>query len=360
MKKKILSIILITISVYCYSQNINIPDANFKTKLLALGVDTNNDNEISNLEAQAITNLDISYCSAVSLTGIEAFLNLTDLNCYYASIETLDLSNNVLLKRLNCGNNYNYPADGIKSINISKNINLEYLDITHNKISVLDVSKNLKLKTLICSSNNNLTTIDLTKNSLLETFVGSESKISSIEFASNSKLNDFQCQFCNFTTLDFSNNLMLTNLKLGSNPLTDLNISKNVNLTHIDFGKVYTSLKVCVWELPFPPIGIIVDNFSTSVVYTTDCIIATGLTTKTSLNFNVFPTPSSRTLIIQTNNIDTYQLTLSNLEGKNLIIENVHIENNYDLDLSNIENGIYILTLQNKNEQIQKKIIVSK
>jgi hypothetical protein len=153
---------------------------------------------------------------------------------------------------------------------------------------------------------------------------------------------------------------MLTNLKLGSNPLTDLNISNNVNLTHIDFGKVYTSLKVCVWELPFPPIGIIVDNFSTSVVYTTDCIIATGLTTKTSLNFNVFPTPSSRTLIIQTNNIDTYQLTLSNLQGKNLIIENVYIENNYDLDLSNIENGIYILTLQNKNEQIQKKIIVSK
>ena len=39
------------------AQNVNIPDAHFKNKLIALGIDTNNDGEISIAEAAGVTGL---------------------------------------------------------------------------------------------------------------------------------------------------------------------------------------------------------------------------------------------------------------------------------------------------------------
>ena len=52
-----------------------IPDANFKAKLIALGVDTNTDGEIQFSEALVPTVLDVSNSNIADLTGIEAFTN---------------------------------------------------------------------------------------------------------------------------------------------------------------------------------------------------------------------------------------------------------------------------------------------
>ena len=68
-------------SAWCIinAQNVNIPDANFKSYLLAnSGINTNSDSEISIAEAQAFTGeLLINGLSISDLTGIEAFVNIT-------------------------------------------------------------------------------------------------------------------------------------------------------------------------------------------------------------------------------------------------------------------------------------------
>ena len=83
MKKIVLIITLINFSVF-QAQIVNIPDANFKIKLLNHNpiIDLNNDNEIQVTEAESFNgSLAVSSGNISDLTGIEAFINITELNC---------------------------------------------------------------------------------------------------------------------------------------------------------------------------------------------------------------------------------------------------------------------------------------
>jgi Leucine-rich repeat (LRR) protein len=85
---------------------VNFPDRHFKYALIPLGIDTNNDSEISTKEAEGVTSLDVSswktYISGgkciTDLTGIEAFINLESLDCQNNHLTTLDVSKNTLLE----------------------------------------------------------------------------------------------------------------------------------------------------------------------------------------------------------------------------------------------------------------------
>lgn len=72
---------------------VNIPDANFKAKLIQLGVDTNNDGEIQYSEAALKTGtLYVSGSNITDLTGLEAFVNITGLNCNGNNLTEVDVS----------------------------------------------------------------------------------------------------------------------------------------------------------------------------------------------------------------------------------------------------------------------------
>ena len=88
MKKILLLLLLFTEIVN--GQIVNIPDANFKAKLIALGVDSNTDGLIQNTEALAITNLNVLNSNIADLTGIEAFTNLSSLHCGSNNLTTLN------------------------------------------------------------------------------------------------------------------------------------------------------------------------------------------------------------------------------------------------------------------------------
>jgi len=61
--------------------NVYIPDANFKAKLITLGVDTNTDGNIQFSEAAAVnTELNVSSSNIADITGFEAFTNVPSLN----------------------------------------------------------------------------------------------------------------------------------------------------------------------------------------------------------------------------------------------------------------------------------------
>ena len=97
--------ILILITGMTNAQIVNIPDANFKAKLIALGVDTNGDSEIQFSEALNISILSVDNSGIASLIGIEAFQNLTSLSCGLNNLTVLNVNTLNNLQTLICSYN---------------------------------------------------------------------------------------------------------------------------------------------------------------------------------------------------------------------------------------------------------------
>ena len=86
------------LSASLFSQNVYIPDVNFKACLVTNPeINTNGDNEIQVSEATAYDGH--LYCPSANfgisdLTGVEAFTALTALTCNSNQLTSLDVSNN--------------------------------------------------------------------------------------------------------------------------------------------------------------------------------------------------------------------------------------------------------------------------
>ena len=118
------------------AQNVNIPDANFKNYLLTdSAINTNSDSEISVAEAQAFSGeLLINGLSISDLTGIEAFTNITRLDCYSNNLTSIDVSNNLALTRLHCSDNQ------IEMLDISVNTLITDIQCHNNDLYMLNIA----------------------------------------------------------------------------------------------------------------------------------------------------------------------------------------------------------------------------
>lgn len=207
--------LLLLFSAMVQAQIVNIPDSNFKARLLMANssnasiaalmnpegtayiggetIDTNYDGEIQISEAQRIDYLDVSTFTAdpaysiSSITGIEAFTNLKFLRCTYNSITSLDVSELHQLQGLNCSDNLisNLDLSGLgnlKSLVCSGNLltaldfsptpNIESVGCGHNQIATLDFSNNPFFYDLGTGSNNALTSINLQNGRIQNTTMG--------------------------------------------------------------------------------------------------------------------------------------------------------------------------------------------
>ena len=81
MKRLCLFLVFAVIGFTGNSQIISIPDANFKARLIATGVDTNNDGEIQQSEALSVVDLYLDSSNISSLEGLQNFSNVTALRC---------------------------------------------------------------------------------------------------------------------------------------------------------------------------------------------------------------------------------------------------------------------------------------
>ncbi|WP_417291679.1 T9SS type A sorting domain-containing protein [Corallibacter sp.] len=117
------------------NQIVNIADANFKSYLVNNNsINLNGDTEITVGEAQATTELLINGLSISDLTGIEAFTNLTRLDCYANNLTTIDVSNNTNLTRLHCADNQ------ITTLDVSDIPTLEQVHCQNNQLVELNVA----------------------------------------------------------------------------------------------------------------------------------------------------------------------------------------------------------------------------
>lgn len=163
MKTKLLFLFSILSFSFTNAQIVNIPDPVLKAKLLQLNstdmastqtpiynnvsgwwgvssytsIDSNEDGEIQESEAQAIKWLAITDLSISDVTGIEAFINL----------EYLSLSNNQL-----------------QSFNILNLTHLRYLNVGHNYLQSLDVTTFSSLRYMWCYNNNQMKSLFMKNN----------------------------------------------------------------------------------------------------------------------------------------------------------------------------------------------------
>ncbi len=110
--------------------------------------------------------------------------------------------------------------------------NIKRLDCGGNNLTSLDVSKNTELKYLNCSSNN-LTSLDVSKNTALIGLECHENNLTSLDVSKNTALTRLDCHENNLTSLDVSKNTELIYLNCSSNNLTSLDVSKNTKLTEL-------------------------------------------------------------------------------------------------------------------------------
>ena len=156
--KKILitAITIIANIVNTQAQNVNIPDTIFKAALVNnASINTNMDTEIQISEASAFNGtIDCSYMNISNLTGIEAFVSLTNLLCYTNALTSLDVSSCTALTYLVCSGNQ------LTSLDASGCTALTYLSCNGNQLTSLDVSTCTALTILNCQ-NTQLTNLDI-------------------------------------------------------------------------------------------------------------------------------------------------------------------------------------------------------
>ena len=219
--KKLLLFGALNIGLSTLGQNVNIPDANFKSYLVGnSSINTNMDSEIQVSEANNFTGDIICINKNIyDLTGIEEFTSLNKLICQDNHLTSLDISNNTVLTQLNCSQN-----NQLTSLDVSNNTALTVLSCTSNQLTSLDVSNNTALTVLFCI-NNLLTSLDLTNNTALT---------------------DLNCNYNKLTSLDLTNNTALSLLSCNNNLLTCLNVKNGNNSNVTFFDAKYNSNLNCI------------------------------------------------------------------------------------------------------------------
>lgn len=130
------------------------------------------------------------------------------------------------LRLLLCGHN------NISALDLSKNTALTWVVCDYNNLSTLDVSDNIALTELWCD-HNNLSTLDVSNNTELTELLCGNNNISTLDISNNTKLIQLSCDYNNLNTLDVSNNTELTILVCDHNNISTLDVSNNTKLIQL-------------------------------------------------------------------------------------------------------------------------------
>ncbi|WP_438422704.1 T9SS type A sorting domain-containing protein [Aquimarina macrocephali] len=304
MKEKLLALGLFFIAVNSYSQSINFPDPNFKNDLIhhSPSIDLNNDGEIDVSEAQNYSGLlSVGQTPFIhDLTGIEFFINIRQLVVASGLLIKLDLSNNTKLITVQVDGNK------INKVNLGNNPNLIVLTCSDNELVDLDVSAYSSLQSVYCYDNPNLKTLDVANG------------------------NNHHPNFTLFT--DNNPKLTCINIDSGFTPTTNGHWRKDATAGYSD---------ICVQGST----GGLIDLGPLS-----DEVPESGK--KVSNDIIVYPNPANNFVNIRSKEI-VKKLTLYTFVGEQVLQK----QNTPELDISEVNRGVYWLVIDTKSKTLRKKII---
>ena len=143
------------------------------------------------------------------------------------SLQGIDFFPN--LELLSCSRNQ------LTELDVSKNTKLTWLGCIENQLTELDVSKNTALEELYCYENN-LTSLDVSKNTALKMLNCRKTQLTELDVSKNTVLEELYCDYNQLTSLDVSKNTALDWLTCEQNNLTSLDVSQNTKLTVLYSG----------------------------------------------------------------------------------------------------------------------------
>ena len=344
------------------AQNVEFTDVNFKKAIIKAypNLDANKDSEISFEEAKTLTSIRnlSSYPAITNAKGIEAFINLTELNLSQKDLTSINVSSNTKLTTLNLKEN---KLEGIldltqlsalKTLELNKNLLtqvllpengiIEVLYINENKISQVDVSKLQNLKRLFLV-NNEITSLDLSKNLILERLHIDYNKITGLDLSNLSKLNWMSVNNNFLTEIKYSNNPLLKTIIAQNNTIETLNFQDGfpnvltlINLTgNANFNKI---IKDCNDSLP-----------SASVTVEDNCVVL-GVNNTVKNRIEIYPNPAIENLYFSKPFfVENYKIFST--EGKLLSSKNTNKEVK-SISVSSLQKGLYILNLKTKEGNV--------
>ncbi|MBL0047470.1 MAG: leucine-rich repeat domain-containing protein [Bacteroidetes bacterium] len=228
MMKKLGTLLLFLFTQMVSAQNVLIPDSIFKSVLVNnSAINTNGDTEIQLSEAVAFAGiLEIGSAGINDLTGIEAFTQLSYLDCSFNMLTSLDLSVNTTLTKLYCSYNQ------LTSLYLPASASIVELYCDSNQLTSLDLSANTAITVLNCG-HNQLTSLDLSANTAITVLNCGHNQLTSIDMSNNSAIAELHCGHNQLTSLDLSANNSITHLSCSRNLLTVLNVSTNIAITQL-------------------------------------------------------------------------------------------------------------------------------
>ncbi len=330
-----------------------------------------NGNSITQLDLSANPNLIELNCSQNPITNLNVSnnFNLETLRCDQIEVVDLDLSNNLALERLEC-----FGCEELLDLDVTNNINLKLLLFNANNLTAVDLTQNTDLIELHYSGSN-LQSIDISQNLNLVKLKSSGTQIIHADLGSNPSLQEVEFSGGALQTINVSNLSNLVRLELDQNDMTSIDLSSNTqletvvllfnDLTSVDLRNgnntgittLFTNVNPNLFcidvdnpsEAPYPNW-----NVDSQTGFSKDCSLGIVENTKSDAIL-FFPNPVGNTLTISTqNNIFVDSIRVFDVLGREMFET---VENVSTLDMSHLNDGIYLVNVQLNGETVIKKIV---
>ena len=379
-------------------ENYNLSSIDLSSQINLKRLDISNTN-ISNPSLISNINLETLLCEQYisSTINISSLANLKTLNFTYSELTVLDISNNNKLRSLIT--NWS-PLENIivsendslidisvnygelKSLNLTGAPNVQRVSCVLNNLSSLNVAGLQELHTLNCGENE-LGVLNVSNNTSLFYLTCENNKITQLIFENNDSLKYLYCNNNNLSNFELSNapnivyiecaNNLFSNLTVKHATLKHFFISENSQLNFLDItyaqgirnlqlNNMSQPIKVCVWELPFPPVDsiyIIVGDIGSPNITFENCLDATHEVFEQFIK--VYPNPASEVLQIELNKgiENEYNLFLYNSNGISVFEKKCDSTlNEINLAIESLPQGVYFLEISTKGHRYFKKVLI--
>ena len=165
----------------------------------------------------------------------------------------------------------------------------------------------------------------------------------------------FGCDSNGLDSIDLTNNINLEFLQVGNNLFTRLDISNNPLLEYIEIRLCTELEEICVWELPFPPPGVVLSAYGVNLNNINIHICTTDISdfeVPPEEEFIIYPNPSSGTFTVLGNSI--VRLDILCYSGELIVSES----GKSLIDMTGFSSGIYLVRIYTDSGAYIRKVLL--
>ena len=317
--KTFITILILGLSTTSFAQVTNIPDPNFEQALIDLGIDSDGivNGQVLTSDIETVMSLNVENKGIQDLTGLEDFVALENLNVSFNMMTSLSLTNNVNLKELIFNTSFN-----LVNIDVSNNINLETLRSSYSLLTQLDLTNNPNLLELVLgepspAANHLIEFLDLRHNGMLL------------------KLQLINLEYLQTADLRSGNNTILTDV------FVECTVDGGFDCEPYPCFMVDDVVAAQNNQFPY-------SEWNVMAIYSEDC--TAGLNDNKAATYSIHPNPAKNELFITAQNTtENLKIKIFNIEGKLLSAQNITLQDQKAIDVSQLLNGIYFLNIEDEN-----------